>query len=430
MPRATKDARLDSAAARARLPERKKPHYRLIDATLHVGYYRGATGGSWIARRYLGAGSYETQRLGIADDGREADGSSVLTFSQAQRKAREWATRQSRQAAGIEDAKPWTVAEAVQHYLADYTDRGGKARRYVETTFNAHVLPRLSERKIAELTPTMIRTWHRSLATAPARLRTSANALKQRTRATPSDDVDAHRARRATANGVLTLLKAALNLAYREGKVPTDDAWRRVQAFQKVQAARVRYLTDDEATRLVNACGTDLRSLVVGALLTGCRYQELATLRPVDVVIDAGVLTIRASKGGSARTVVLTNEAASFFQQATAGKRPADVLLPRADGEPWGKSHQFRPVRAACKAAQITPAVSFHILRHTHASRLAMRGVPMQVIAAQLGHSSVKITERHYAHLSPGYVADTIRAAFGSLGLVPATNITPLRIGS
>jgi integrase len=228
---------------------------------------------------------------------------------------------------------------------------------------------------------------------------------------------------------VLTLLKAALNFAYREGKVPSDDAWRRVEAFKKVQAARIRYLTDDEATRFVNACTPDLRRLVIAALLTGCRYQELATLRPTDVDLDAAVLTIRASKSGSARAVVLTDEAVKFFQQVMTGKASHAVLLPRADGGAWGKSHQFRPLRVACNAASITPAASFHILRHTHASRLAMKGVPMHVIAAQLGHSSVKVTERHYAHLSPGYVADTIRAAFGSLGLVPTVNVTPLRHG-
>ena len=147
MPRATKDARLDTAAARARLPARKKPHYRLIDAGLHLGYYRGAkASGTWIARRYTGAGNYETQRLGVADDGREADGADVLTFSQAQAKARAWTTQQVRQAAGIEEAKPWTVTDAVQHYLADYAARGGKARRYVETTFDAHVTPKLGPR--------------------------------------------------------------------------------------------------------------------------------------------------------------------------------------------------------------------------------------------------------------------------------------------
>jgi len=196
---------------------------------------------------------------------------------------------------------------------------------------------------------------------------------------------------------------------------------------EKGDAARVRYLSDDEAARLVNACPVDLRALVTAALLTGCRYQELATLRPVDIDFAAAVLTIRAAKGGGSRTVVLTDEAVECFRLMAAGRPPTAVLLPRADGAPWGKSHQFRPLRGACKAAGIAPAASFHILRHTHASRLAMKGVPMHVIAAQLGHASVKVTERHYAHLSPGYVADTIRAAFGSLGLVPVSNVTPMR---
>jgi integrase len=142
--------------------------------------------------------------------------------------------------------------------------------------------------------------------------------------------------------------------------------------------------------------------------------------------LAAAVLTIRATKAGGARAVVLTDEAVKFFRQAIAGKAPTAVLMPRGDGLPWGKSHQFRPLREACKAASITPPTSFHILRHTHASRLAMKGVPMHVIAAQLGHSSIKVTERHYAHLAPGYVADTIRAAFGSIGLVPPTNVTPI----
>jgi hypothetical protein len=47
---------------------------------------------------------------------------------------------------------------------------------------------------------------------------------------------------------------------------------------------------------------------------------------------------------------------------------------------------------------------------------LAMRGVPMGVIAAQLGHRDTRMTEKHYAHLAPSYVADTIRANFPKLG--------------
>ena len=54
----------------------------------------------------------------------------------------------------------------------------------------------------------------------------------------------------------------------------------------------------------------------------------------------------------------------------------------------------------------------------------------MGVIAAQLGHADTRMTERHYAHLSPGYVADTIRAALPALGIVDRSNVSPLRVGT
>jgi integrase len=81
----------------------------------------------------------------------------------------------------------------------------------------------------------------------------------------------------------------------------------------------------------------------------------------------------------------------------------------------------------ACKHASIKPAVSFHVLRHTHGSTLAMRGVPMGVIAEQLGHADTRMTERHYAHLAPSYIADTIRASFPDLGVVAEGTVTPLK---
>ena len=88
-------------------------------------------------------------------------------------------------------------------------------------------------------------------------------------------------------------------------------------------------------------------------------------------------------------------------------------------------------MQEACSNARITPAVSFHILRHTHGSRLAMAGVPMGVIAKQLGHADTRMTERHYAHLAPNYVADTIRKNFPRLtaptrvAVIPFTRASP-----
>src|SRR5262249_21504602 len=95
-------------------------------------------------------------------------------------------------------------------------------------------------------------------------------------------------------------------------------------------------------------------------------------------------------------------------------------------GGVWRKSHQMRPMLGACKRAKISPAVSFHVLRHTYGSTLAMRGVPMGVIAEQLGHADTRMTEKHYAHLASSYVADTIRAHFPSLGIAEETTVVPM----
>ena len=223
------------------------------------------------------------------------------------------------------------------------------------------------------------------------------------------------------------VLKAALNHAWREGIVPSDDAWRRVPPFKAVDAPVIRYLSEEEVRRLVNACSMDFRDIVRGALLTGCRYGELIALRAADYNGDAGTVTVRESKAGKVRHVVLTDEGRTLFNTLTAGRAREAYIFYRSDGKPWGASHQQRPLAEACARARISPAVSFHILRHSHGSTLAMRGVPMGVIAAQLGHANTRMTEKHYAHLAPSYVADTIRAHFPTLGIEADTTVTALK---
>ena len=127
------------------------------------------------------------------------------------------------------------------------------------------------------------------------------------------------------------------------------------------------------------------------------------------------------------RHVVLTDEAKAAFEGWTADRTAADLMFLRADGDAWGTSHQKRPLEEASARAGITPAVNFHILRHTHGSHLAMNGVPMGVIAAQLGHADTRMTEKHYAHLAPSYVAQTIRANFPVLGIADEANVVPLQ---
>ncbi len=57
-----------------------------------------------------------------------------------------------------------------------------------------------------------------------------------------------------------------------------------------------------------------------------------------------------------------------------------------------------------------------------------MNGAPLAVVAAQLGHADTRMVEKHYGHMSPNYVADAVRAAFGEIGVVEGSNVTPIRV--
>ncbi len=412
MARTVKDKQIGSREARRKLKARGKPYWRAIDAgDVHIGYRRNQDGGRWCVRRYIGAGRYEVRTLdGIADDTIDANGVAVLDFGQAIEKARAIFL----EAAAVEIGKPYTVKAAMTDYRADYVGRGGRGLRTVDSAINARINPALGAVEAGKLTTVQIRTWLRSIAAGGRLARAKANG-ERRTAEAP-EGPDATRKRRAAANRILTVLKAGLNFAWKEGEIPSDREWRRVKPFHSVDEETTRYLSADECGRLVNASSSDFRQLVQAALLTGCRYGELIALRCADFDEGAGTLPIRASKSGKARHVVLTDEGRQFFGEATAGKTKSAVVFLR-DGAPWRPTDQRRPMIAACQAARISPPVGFHVLRHSHASFMASRGVPLDVIGQQLGHADMRMTKR-YSHLAPSYVAETIRANFPTLGIV------------
>src|SRR5262249_54645150 len=134
-------------------------------------------------------------------------------------------------------------------------------------------------------------------------------------------------------------LKASLNRAWREGKIPSDDAWRRVEPFEEADAARIRYLSIEDCRRLINASQGEFRDLVQAALLTGCRFGELAALQVHDFNRDAGTLHVRISKSGKGRHVVLNDEGANFFAAISARRSGSETLLRKSDGGRWMKSN-------------------------------------------------------------------------------------------
>jgi integrase len=429
MARKVRNPKIDTRSARLKLAERREPYWTVISTGCAIGYRRGAKAGTWIARLRDGEGKQHYDALGAADDARDADGLTCFTFAQAQERARTFFDRKARELAGHGEpqAGPYTVEAAIADYLAARERRGSKGVRADRYAAAARIIPALGNIEISKLTAKRIRNWHEGVASSARFIRTRKNAATQATSGFEGDDIDAVRRRRSTANRLLTVLKAALNQAFHDRGASTDEAWRKVKPFREADAAVIHYLSDAECKRLVNATQGRFRDLVRGALVTGCRYGELIRMRVADFNLSAGTVTVRLSKAGKPRHVVLAGEGRALFEQLTAGRAPQDMIFRRDDGGPWGPSHQQRPLADASAIAKLDPLATFHILRHTYASSLAMKGVPMGVIAAQLGHSDTRMTSKHYAHIAPSYVADTVRAALPTIGLIEGTNVVALQ---
>lgn len=390
-----------------RLPANRK-HWKAVHAGLAIGYRRGTQTSTWFARVLKSDGRYSEKRLAIADDFDESNGQTVLTFSEAQRRAQGFEDALQHSAGGkLEHVDP-VVNDLLDDYLAHHKTQSNSWRE-TKYIIDGQIRPPFGRKRVSELTRPMVQRW----LTRQAEIDT--------------EDPEAQRKRRSTANRRLTVLKAALNFAY-QGPSSVKDAWREVKPFRGVDAPKVRFLKPEECLRLCNAADPDLRDLIIAALLTGCRYSELGRLVASDYDRDSRTLAINTSKSGKRRFVPLTDEGIDLFDRLATGKLGDDLMLTRSDGGRWQKSHQCRPMREACKVAKIQPAATFHILRHTYASLLARENVSLQVIGAALGHADTRMTERHYAHLQPGHIAEQINKHLPKFGLDPAvSNVEPIR---
>jgi integrase len=432
MARKVKDKALDSRAAREKLKPRGKPYWRLIETGLHLGYRRlRGKAGTWCLRHYLGHQTYEVEALAAADDFSDADGKTILDFTQAQNKARERMTARANGDAGI--TGPYTVNDACDDYL-EYLSSEGRSDSAIKDAryrIDAFILPMLGKFEVAALRSEQLRSWRAAIAKAQPRVRTRKGERQQYREI--DDSADAERRRKTSANRVLTTLKALLNHAFDEEKVQSNKAWgRRVAPFEGVEAARVRFLQVDECRRLVNASSAELKPMIQAALMTGARYSELARLRVADFDRDAGTVFVQESKTGRARHIRLGEEAAGFFRQQTAGRAGDELMFRKNNGGPWLKSHQKRPMAEACARAKITPPIGFHTLRHCYASLMVKDGAPLHIVALNLGHASrdgqpdVRMVTRHYSHLEPTHVAQLVRRHAPKFGFKPDRKVTTL----
>jgi integrase len=426
MARIRRSGDLGSRDAREGLRGRREPHFMVIERGLSLGYRKTAEGGSWLVRRYdpLAKRHFES-RLGTADDSRDADGHEVLSFAQAQRKALLEAQREAERAGG----KHYTVADAVAEYL-DYLNSHGKSAADSAIKLRAYVLPRLGNRRLADLKPADFDTWldwamkrqfaRKAGKLARGRRKATTMAVRQSRRL---DAAEAKRRRKSTVNRVMTILKACLNHAHSRRRVANRDSWSRLKKFRAVDSARLRWLSLDETTRLLNACPPDFRALVQAGLLTGCREGELLAVRARDFDATSHSLLIPDSKSGKPRRVPLTPEGSALFESLSAGRQADAFLFTRGDGSAWHRVAVIRAMQTANAAAKIEPPATFYTLRHTYASHLVQAGTPLLYVASALGHRDARMVERHYGHFAASQVAETIRANLPTFGITASRKV-------
>jgi integrase len=203
----------------------------------------------------------------------------------------------------------------------------------------------------------------------------------------------------ATVNRHLAGLSKAFSNAVKEWHWLQDNPLRRVAKETEPQG-RVRYLSDDERTRLLDACRRsalpELYPIVLLALTTGMRRGELLGLRRQDVDLDRRVAVIMHSKNGDRRAVPLVPEVVALLREHGKVRRlDSDLLFPGNEGRAVDIEAAWY---AALDAAKVKD-FRFHDLRHTAASYLAMSGATTAELAAVLGHRTLAMVKR-YAHLS------------------------------
>ena len=429
-----------------------KRYQELLASGQYLGYKRPTSGaGSWYARRKMGDGKYPSEVIGTADDGLEANGTTILSYAQARVKAVEWCQHLERRALEGEPTGrrgPFTVADAMEAYFRDGERRGMKGIVSAKSQTKAWILPTLGDIEVTKLSRRRIENWLDSVANSPRMVRSKAGC--KQAFAPPPDTEDKKRARKDSANRVLTTLKAALTFALKRQLVEVvDPCWQKVEPYRQTTSSRLRFLQPDEAARLVNVCPPDFRELVEGALLTGCRYGELTRLRCKDYNASNSTIYVSESKSGKPRHVILTPQGVALFNALTAAKRsPEDLIFTRrivcaqtrdSEGKfdsanqeyrvgAWGSDHQARFMAAACQDAELEP-ITFHELRHSYASMLVNAGCPMIYIADQLGHSDTRMVEKHYGHIKDDAKRAAILATMPTLGIVEPAKVQKLRLG-
>jgi len=303
----------------------------------------------------------------------------------------------------LSDARKWAhITEGA--VLQDKHFPGNESKKHcmseVIDRYIAEVLPRKAASSIHNQT-LQLKWWKSQIGhillsdISPRRIGECRNSL-----------IKVHKAN-STVNRKLSALSHVFTIAVNEWEWLDDSPMRKVSKLRE-NKGRVRFLSVEERTSLLEQCkvskNTFLHTIVVLALSTGWRKNELLSLEWRDVDLKRNTLTFRETKNGETRAVPLTGYALEVLKSHAKVRRIYTALV--FHSSIWIKYNIRQSWEYAVKRAGITN-FHFHDLRHSYASYLAMNGASLLEIAELLGHKTLAMVKR-YAHLTEAHTRSIV----------------------
>jgi integrase len=363
----------------------KHPAWHKLDTGRAIGFLKLQSGEYWHARMAY-KGSHLQTRLGpVTTQARDGK----LSYRQAVDLAFKWYAEQEAHA-GI-----WTVQQAFDAYIKHLSlNNGTEAARQTQRRLENHVPQHIKRQQLEALSVEALYDWLSSLVTVMEL----------------DVDPESTRQAKASANRILSMVKAAFNHSYNLGKVHRNE-WRKVKPLRGAERGKANLLSQQQVASLLQQAEGAFKDLLLASIYTGARYKELRSATVSDFHADSCSLLLKTKKGGSGdyreRVSVLSASGCDFFKQLAKDRHPSDFLLVKDNGQPWQASEQTRPFKRAVKASQdsavpVPEWATLYSLRHYHISQAVNAGLPLTDVAVNCG-TSVQMLEKTYAKSSSAY---------------------------
>ena len=319
-----------------------------------------------------------------------------------------------------------TVVEWLDRWMRDSLPVSGlkpKTQELYVHLVEHQLKPTLGSVKLRQFTPTQGEAWLQRLAVKPTGVQT--NASKEAGETPPPIT-------KATQRNAFNTLKRALDTAVRDGLIETNPLASLARPVSRPSPVPVTSADDVDNAILPDVANLRIGPMVTFIALTGCRLGEASGLRWADVDLEEGTATIRRSsvtaestKTDRARTVPLLPEVVDSLRTWRQKQRQERLVMgpgwqdtqglvfTAGTGAPIDLHNARRDMQRVLRRHGIETARPFHSLRHGLASRLLARDVPLPVVSAILGHSSIRVTADVYGHVAPVMHADQLAKAMG-----------------